>query len=160
MAYAPKQGQAVPEPGKGCGEGCSHESGGQLPEEEIRDEEDGRGHARGDEGRRRDGGAVGQDEQGLLVLLAPTEAMRGRRRDEEDDRCRGAEQRSEVDVDLALRELLEALLEREHEEEGEENLRARHGEPVLLDELAPLLIEVLRRLLFDSLPVVHHEGGA
>jgi len=42
-----------------------------------------------------------------------------------------------------LGQLSEALLEREDQEEGEEHLRPRHGEPVLLDELAPFLVELV-----------------
>ncbi len=52
-------------------------------------------------------------------------------------------------------QLTEALLEREDEEEGEEHLRARHGEPMLLDELAPFLVE----LLLAATPVVPHAPG-
>jgi hypothetical protein len=40
-----------------------------------------------------------------------------------------------------------ALLEREDEQEREEHLGAWHGEPVLLDELAPFLVELFRRPL-------------
>ena len=43
----------------------------------------------------------------------------------------------------AVVEPLEALLEREDEQEREQNLRPRHREAVLLDELAPLLVEVV-----------------
>jgi hypothetical protein len=49
-------------------------------------------------------------------------------------------------------QLTEALLEREDEQEGEEHLCPRHGEPVLLDELAPFLVELL---LAASLVVRH-----
>jgi hypothetical protein len=71
----------------------------------------------------------------------------GGRRDQQDDPHRRAEERGEVDVDLVLRQLLEPLLERQDEQEGEEHLRAGHGKPVLLDELAPFLVELFRRPL-------------
>ena len=65
------------------------------------------------------------------------------RRDQEDDRDRRAEERRVVDVLLLVRQALEAVLEREDEQEGEEHLHSRHGQAVLLDELAPLLVEDL-----------------
>jgi hypothetical protein len=66
-----------------------------------------------------------------------------RRRDQQDDRDRRADQGGVVDGHLAVVEPLEALLEREDEQEREQNLRPRHREAVLLDELAPLLVEVV-----------------
>jgi hypothetical protein len=72
----------------------------------------------------------------------------GGRSDEKDDPDRRAEERREVDVDLVLAQLLEAVLEREDEEKREEHLRAGHGKPVLLNELAPFPVELIRRSLF------------
>ena len=81
--------------------------------------------------------------------------MGGGRRDQEDDRDRGAQERGVVDIDLVIGQLAEALLEREDEEEGKEHLCPRHGEPVLLDELTPFLVELL---LAASLVVRHAPG--
>jgi hypothetical protein len=58
-------------------------------------------------------------------------------------RGRGREQRDEVHVALEVRDLGEALLERDREQEGEQHLHARHRDTQLVEELVELAIEPL-----------------
>ncbi len=91
----------------------------------------------------------GDLEQRLLVAIAEADPVIRARRDQEDGAGKRAEQRHHVRVALQVGHLLEALGERDGEQEGEEHLHAgeRHAQLVEeLDQLAvdPLLVRLLR----------------
>ena len=67
--------------------------------------------------------------------------MVGGGRDQHRRRDRGADQGREVDVLLEVGDLREALLERDREQEGEEDLDAGQGDAQLLQQLAEVAVE-------------------
>jgi hypothetical protein len=76
-------------------------------------------------------------------VLAPQEAVVGRRRDEQRRRNPRAHQRGEVDVALLGAHRREPLREGHDEQEGEEHLHPWEGHPQLVEQLDGLAVEAL-----------------
>src|SRR5581483_1181266 len=66
-AEASEDRQTEPEPGEGAAEQRDRDGRPRLPEQEVRDQVHGSGHAEREEDRRRDPGVRGQPQQRLLV---------------------------------------------------------------------------------------------
>jgi hypothetical protein len=65
----------------------------------------------------------------------------GGRGDKQHRGKRGAEQRGEIHAFLEGRDLVEVLLERDREEEGEEDLGPGQGNPKLLQQIPEVAVE-------------------
>ena len=93
--------------------------------EEIRDHDQRQNERDGEAPQARNQVLVGRfDDEGAIALVE-SQAVRGRRRDEKDDRRRGEQQGGVEDAPLKRRDALETLGERHGEQEGEKELHAR-----------------------------------
>src|SRR5581483_7882060 len=114
-----------------------------VTEDESRDEERGRRQR----GRKADEAGDRQPrsrrDQPLLVVLAKADAVVRGRGDEARDRAEREQERREPDVALQCVGLLEAVVERDDEQEREQDLNAGQREAKLLEELLELAVEAV-----------------
>ena len=149
IAQLARQRQPEPEPREPGGDKRSEQRGEQGLEQEVGHEERRGRQTHREEDDAGDRGTGGRLDDPLLVAVTEANPVVRRWEDEETDGRQAGHECNEEDDLLELVNPLEPALERHRQEEGEQNLHARQGDPQLLEQLLELSVDVV-------LPLVRH----